>query len=167
MMPSARVLLIDDEIDQAAGEVEGEGNLPGYMAYYIAALEENGFEVVPATGPDEGLAELDTGAFFDLVVLDVMMPPGRSFTPDETALGLRTGLVLAERIHKEHNDLPVVILSNAVPSQTAGPFERAYEDLLERGVVRQILFKPDNTPFELVERLKEVVNLGLLPFEPK
>lgn len=47
-----------------------------------------------------------------LLILDIMMPPGRIFSPGETDLGLRTGVKFYERIRKMAPELPIILLAN-------------------------------------------------------
>src|SRR3954452_18641448 len=103
---SKRVLLIDDDFS------DEPGSPCRYMWYYVQALRDCGYEVTPVTSTDHALEHL-TKHSFDLVLLDVMMPPGKNLVDAGTAGGVRTGVVLADRLAQAHPHTPVVILTNA------------------------------------------------------
>jgi len=47
-----------------------------------------------------------------LLILDIMMPPGRIFSQGGTERGLRTGVKLYEKIRKNAPELPIIMLTN-------------------------------------------------------
>jgi len=75
-----RVLYVDDDIYVMQG--------------YVEALIDAGYDVSPADSVDEALALAATEAF-EAVILDIMMPPGKTFIAIETAGGFKTGMALA------------------------------------------------------------------------
>jgi CheY-like chemotaxis protein len=158
-MGDKRVLFVDDEIEEPSSEeseLEGEA-LRGYMQYYVDRLEREHYTVITATGPDEAIVELQKDTTYDLVILDLMMPHGESFGGEETSRGLRTGAVLAERLHRELPNVPIVILSNLVPSTlTDAPHD--CQSLVDQGIVRGLFLKPNWRPSMLVERLIEILS---------
>lgn len=64
---------------------------------YVDALRDEGYDVVEAPGTDSALA-LARSRDFDAVILDIMLPPGRSFSNIETQGGFKTGIALARRL---------------------------------------------------------------------
>jgi len=145
-MDSKRVLLVDDEI--APGAIPGEGN---YMWYYAEALREAGFDVVEAVGPDAALETLDrTPDPFCIIILDIMMPPGKAFAETDTQQGLRTGLLLLDKITVLCPQVPVLVLTNVNNAKTVG-------ELRGRPDVKAVLFKPDYTPYMLVDEVRRVL----------
>jgi CheY-like chemotaxis protein len=150
--------VIDDEIAAADTDDEKPRDLRGYMSYYLQELRDHGFDVTAARGADEALDILERGHEFDLAVVDVMMPPGKSFASDEVARGMRTGLFLVERIHERWRNLSIVIISNAVPSLPDAPKDAKYQELIQHGVVRKVLFKLDVTPADLVAEISDVLS---------
>lgn len=152
-MVIGRILIVDDEIEEPTTSDGYEEELLGYMAYYVQALRDKGFDVVTATGADQALAKLHAQGDFDLVILDLMMPPGQTFTSEETALGMRTGMRLAEQIHLDYPTAAIVILSNNVPCGGTGSPRSDCQKLVDSGVVKRVFFKPDTTPFDFVEHV--------------
>jgi len=145
-MDSKRVLLVDDEI--VPGAIPGEGN---YMWYYAQALRDAGFEVVEVTGPDAALETLDKPHEpFCVITLDIMMPPGKTFAETDTQQGLRTGLLLLDKITVLCPQVPVLVLTNVNNAKTVG-------ELRGRPNVKAVLFKPDYTPYMLVEEVRKVL----------
>jgi CheY-like chemotaxis protein len=117
------------------------------MSYYKVALKEAGYNVTCVRSTDEAL-ELAGPGRFGLAILDVMMPPGNAFMAEDTHKGLMTGTFLATSLHQIDPATPIVFLSNAGGNQAL--FARS----IDRGVVREVLFKLDVTPLDLVEKVK-------------
>lgn len=155
-MPSQRVLLVDDEIEPNLRIDQLRDDVSGYMAYYLLELEDEGFTVTTAAGPDEALRLLKNGNTFDLIILDLMMPPGQ-FGLDDTMMGMRTGARLAEKIHADDPLAKIVILSNIVYSDSRKDHD--CQDLVDRKIVQRLFLKPDYTPVQLIEKLKNMLSL--------
>jgi CheY-like chemotaxis protein len=49
----------------------------------------------------------------ELVILDVMMSPGKYFQNENTESGLKTGLLLYKKIRSQNKKVPIVIFTNA------------------------------------------------------
>lgn len=80
---------------------------------YREEFEMSGYQVVLKRKVDEALAFLrEQASQIQLVILDVMMPPGEALKDVDTALGLRSGLRLFEKIRQEVPGLPVIVLTN-------------------------------------------------------
>jgi CheY-like chemotaxis protein len=142
-----RLLLIDDEVNLNPAPPPNAPN--GYMWYYAEALRIAGYELTEVNSTDQALEQLGTHQF-DLVLLDVMMPPGKSLADEDTARGVRTGLVLADRLAQAHPKVPVVILTNV---EDNAPLQA----LRRKPNVKKILQKTDYTPFVVVEEVNEVL----------
>lgn len=95
-----RIILIDDD--------------HGPMDYFVEALRIRGFEVRQIDSTDDAFCWLeDPGAQPpDLVVLDLMLPPGTRLTLEETDGGLRSGVVIAHAVRKRFPDVPIVAFTN-------------------------------------------------------
>jgi predicted nucleotide-binding protein len=92
----ARLLLVDDD--------------PFVSSHYVERLRDEGYEVLEAPGVDSALA-LARGRDIDAVIVDIMCPPGRSFTNLETHGGFKTGLALARRLRDLLPDAPMIALT--------------------------------------------------------
>lgn len=119
------------------------------MQTILEELRYAGFEVEWKTDIDAALE------FFvlnrrniDLLILDVMMPPGRAFRDEDTQDGLRTGLFFYDRIRAMEPELPVVILTNF-------PDERAMQKY--RGANCEVFRKIDLFPHELAEEIDRIL----------
>ena len=121
-----RILLIDDDTRR--------------MTKYVNELVDNGYEVVFEDNVDSGLATLLSKGNFDLVVLDISMPPGSEFKFEDTVGGTRTGLALYDTIRAERPNLPIVVLTNVPDSRLAEHFAKDGDRLC--GFVR----KPEVLP---------------------
>jgi DNA-binding NtrC family response regulator len=121
------VLLIDDD------------NLP--MKFYIKALEESGFTVKRFLGPDDVLDFMEKNAAeIGVVVLDIMMPPGKRYKDENTKEGLRTGVFLFKDIRRMYPNIPVIVLTNVKNPETLCEFPKD-----------QLIQKMNCPPFTLVE----------------
>ncbi len=99
------VLLVDDEL------------LP--MQYYVRSLTRVGCRVEHIVKSDEALAYARAHANeIDLIVLDLMMPPGNAYANVDTDQGLKTGLFLLRDLRQIFPSLPVIILTNVSNSET-------------------------------------------------
>lgn len=136
------ILFVDDEFAP-----DSEENFGSYMSLYEMELSENGFDVTRATSADDAL-DLVGRQEFVLAILDVMMPPGVALKDEHTANGARTGLVLAYKVREINQRLPMIVLSNAAENTDL------FTDLLDAGVISQVLFKLDVTPGDLVKNVK-------------
>ena len=136
------ILFVDDEFSPDTVTHYGS-----YMSYYREALEEAGYEVKCVRSTDEAIALAGTRRF-NLAILDVMMPSGDAFRAEDTRKGLMTGTFLARRLHGIDPAIPIVFLSNA------GGNQELFAKSIDRAVVREVLFKLDVTPQDLVEKVK-------------
>jgi CheY-like chemotaxis protein len=106
-----RLLFIDDEL--VPGQTEPTGN---YMWYYTQAFRDAGYLVSEAGTTDDALRilrEAEAGSTrFDLVVIDVRMPPGECLEKVDTQEGGRTGLHMADKIMRSFPGTPIVVLTN-------------------------------------------------------
>lgn len=94
-----RILIIDDETRRMQATVE--------------LLEMDGFLVTQIDSPGGALSELSRRpAGWDIIVLDIMMPPDEQFDLPEVKDGLRTGFLLLQKF-REIPELvcPVIILT--------------------------------------------------------
>lgn len=120
------------------------------MEPYVIELQLNGHEVVFHDEVDRALYTIqDNTVHFDLVVLDISMPPGESFAHEETREGFRSGLVLYERLRNVRPNLKVIFLTNVSDRRVAERF--AMEDPTLCRFVR----KPDILPFAFSRLVEE------------
>lgn len=103
---------------------------------YRTKLESEGFEVNVAHDGIEGLAEAKNGA--DLIILDIMMPQ-------------LSGIDLLEKLRKtpKGKKIPVIVLTNLASEEEENK-ARSLE-------VKEFLVKADQTPTDLVEKIKKYV----------
>jgi DNA-binding response OmpR family regulator len=98
------ILFIDDE--------------PQYIKPYTQAFEISDFNV--KVFPNVDIAWDFICSHTDeilAIILDIMMPPGKLFDFDKTKEGLRTGILLVERLRELDERIPIVILTNAEKSE--------------------------------------------------
>src|SRR5262249_24741430 len=131
------ILMIDDE--------------PRGISSYKEELEFSGYPVVYHRKVDEALKALDEGRQeVELVILDIMMPPGQTFANDEGAQrGLRTGVRVYDVLREWLPDCPVIILTHVTDPRVVQRF---------RGEKRcWYLQKTDYLPFQLAEVVADVL----------
>jgi|GEM_PF-1222931 len=87
-------------------------------------------------------------ADIELLILDIMMPPGTLFGSSETNGGLRTGLHLYELIRENSPKLPILILTNVSDPGV-------HKHFLNESFC-WYLRKEDCLPFELTDEVKRI-----------
>jgi CheY-like chemotaxis protein len=144
-----RLLFIDEEIPQDAATDE----VTPYMWYYVNALRQSKvqFELVRST--DEAIRILQADPTkFDVISIDVIMPPGVCLEKHDTGNGTRTGLAVLNWIIEANLDVAVVLLTNVPP--------RALQSRLPNhlGAVRalKVLEKLATTPFQFIDELSQI-----------
>jgi DNA-binding NarL/FixJ family response regulator len=129
------IIFIDDE--------------PRFMDSYVDYLKDfSNYEVKKISSVDEATSFLGHEAKsidVQLLIIDVMMPPGEVFKDVDTKKGLRTGEFLYHKIRKEQPELPIIIFTNVSDPD----FERKFEN--EK--MFRFMRKED---YRLVDFLKEI-----------
>lgn len=126
------ILLVDDELRR--------------MQIYIEELAQSGYESSLQTEVDSGFKFFEENQEkIDLLILDLMMPPGESFELEKTNAGLRTGYFFYKRVRQKAPHLPIIIFTNVADGELLSFF----------GQDRDCWFfqKLDFLPFELVEQI--------------
>lgn len=123
-----------------------------YSTIYVEAIREEGYAVEYHKNVDEAWEFFDANADdIELLVLDIMMPPGSTFSGEDTEKGLRTGLFFYERVREKAPDLPVIILTNA-----------SSEDVNDRFIVEELCWfrqKKNFLPFEIARDVRRILGL--------
>ena len=126
-----------------------------YMDAYRQELEIAGHDVSFVNDVDAAAEFLDAHAdSIRLVILDLMMPPGHTFRGEDTREGLLTGVRFYERIRKRTLRLPVIIFTNISDEEVLARFEAETHCWF--------LHKSDVFPYELAERVKDILASGSL-----
>jgi CheY-like chemotaxis protein len=126
----SRILIIDDDVD--------------FQKATHFVLEENGFEVASAYGPEEGLQKVRDEKP-DLIILDVLMPS--NFEGFDVARKIREDLKM--------KTLPIILLT-AVHGEKKVPYRFApHEEWLPVDYFYDKPIQPD----VLVDKIKELLNL--------
>lgn len=132
------IMLVDDEARE--------------MDSYLRELDLAGFRVSFQPGVDEALQLWkEEGPRIRLLILDIMMPPGKAFQDVDTSEGLRTGVHLYDRVRRDDPDLPIVILTNVSDQRTRERFQHDSRCWFLR--------KEEYLPYELAEAIGEVLAL--------
>lgn len=131
------VLLVDDD------------NLP--MQYYVKALKQKGFKVEHCLEPDSALDFVKKrGEEIVAIILDIMLPPGKTYQDKDTNQGLKTGVFLLEDLRKYCPNIPVVVLTNVRNPNTLDEFK-------DKPLVK-LAQKMDYPPFELSDLVNKMIN---------
>jgi predicted nucleotide-binding protein len=133
-----RILIIDDDV---------------FYSYYALNLltEIGGYVVTQCHSVDEGLRMARKGKF-PLAIVDLKMPPGKSFDSIDTSGGHKTGLVLAREIRKVSPSTKVIVQS-AVP-------DAAVERLSFQADGTTFLLKSPN-PAPLIRAVRQIFDPNL------
>ncbi len=87
----------------------------------------------------------------DLLILDVMMPPGsnQELNSISTHKGMKTGFVLYKMIRERHSLLPIILFTN---------FTRDEQNQITKSIMQdkkaKFLHKEDCLPFELADEIE-------------
>lgn len=128
-----RILYVDDE----------QWLMEGIIDYL-----SKGFEIIPARNADQALALLKKEQKIQLIILDIMLPPGDNLTG--TDRGRRTGLELARIIRKEMRlEIPIICYTVVLDSALA-------KELYAVGV--QEIMSKTKLPSELEQRIRYFLN---------
>ncbi len=120
------------------------------MDSYVQELELSKYKVVFKKDVDEALEFFEKNLTeIDLVILDIMMPPGRSFAQNDTQMGLRTGIAFYKKIRDKAPELPLLIFTNVSDEKVSEWFRKEKKC--------RFLRKEDYLPFELVDEVKKVL----------
>lgn len=130
------IMMVDDE--------------PRRMDAYRRELQDTGYTVEMYSGVDHALADLEADVRrIQLLILDVMLPPGQAFKDVDTQEGLRTGERFYERVRNLRPTLPVVFLTNVSDPRLTKKYHRQHHCM--------VLHKEDYQPFELAEEVRRLI----------
>ena len=105
------ILFVDDEIRHTSN--------------FVLELEARGYQISFQSDVDLALQFLEENQNdIELMILDIMMPPGKSFRDVDTDEGLRTGVYLYERAREISPELPVIILTNVSDVELEVQFQK-------------------------------------------
>jgi len=106
-----KILFVDDE--------------PRWTATYVDELQADGYEVHQEIDVDNALQFFkENRNQIVLLILDIMMPPGSSFTNGETQMGMRTGECFYDTIREMTPKLHVIILTNVSNEKVKEKFDQ-------------------------------------------
>lgn len=128
-MKTKHILLIDDE------------EMPAN--YYVQAFEMEGVKVSRAKSTDEALDLAQKDGPFDMIIIDIMMPPGERLANLDTQDGLTSGIALYEMLAAICPNVPAIFLSNVRNQNIL--------DQAARETKLTVLSKFDYHPFKLVD----------------
>ena len=135
------ILLIDDD------------KMP--MRYYVIALERSGYEVLQLDDPDKVVDYMSATnkRCPSLIILDIMLPPGRRYrgNPD-AAEGLSTGVLLYPELKQHFREAPILVLTNVSNRYLLSNLP---DDA-------QVLSKMNVPPFELVRIVNKKLEIAHL-----
>lgn len=125
-----------------------------HISSYVSELEELGYRVVCENSVDQALQFLNNNrSNLKLIILDIMMPPGRSFKKMDTDEGRRTGVYFFEQVKERAPELPVIVLTNV-----------SDDDVLDRLRDEENCWyfqKKDYLPYEIAQEVKRIYPLSL------
>ena len=94
-----------------------------HMGSYRDELKLSGCEVVFESDTDGAWEFFEKNTHrIELIILDIMMPPGKSFEDADTEEGRRTGVHFYHRVRERAPELPVIILTNVADDDLMDSF---------------------------------------------
>ena len=119
-----------------------------HMRSHLDELELSDFDVEFKQSVDEALDFFeDNFAQIELIILDIMMPPGNRFKNIDS--GLRTGVHIYDKIRPAAPDLPIIILTNVSEEELAKRFHGEKNCWFMR--------KEEYLPFELLSEIENIL----------
>jgi CheY-like chemotaxis protein len=125
-----------------------------YMDNYILELVLSGYNdrVRLETDVDAAMRYIEGNlSSVELLILDIMMPPGQDFDNNTAQSGLRAGVEFFDRIRKLSGSLPVIIFTNVGNAALASRFEQEKHTWFMR--------KTDYFPHEFAHEVQQIVPL--------
>ena len=121
-----------------------------YSQIYKEELELSGYKVVYFNDVADSLDFFNKNYENILVViLDIMMPPGKKFKLEDTEYGLRTGIKLYELIREKSPEIPVIIFTNVTEENVIKKFQKEKQCFY--------ILKENFFPSELVEEIQKII----------
>lgn len=104
-----KILFIDDERRR--------------MDIFAMELELSGKEVIYCSEVQTGWdVFVNNQTKISLIILDIMMAPGNLFDKESSEDGLRTGILMFERIREQAAEIPVIIFTNVSDREVKNRF---------------------------------------------
>ena len=122
------------------------------LKYYRTALIDGGFEVFQLYDPDAVVEYMSNNQHRspDLIVLDIMMPPGKRYISKQNVQeGRRTGVLLFEELRQRYSLTPIIILTSMSTSNPAS--------LPPQSSATRICEKVDTPPFDLLDIVRAML----------
>ena len=114
------------------------------MDVYKRMLRGNGFDIHFCSSPDAALRfSRKKRGDISIIIMEIILPPGRAYAAEDTRQGIRTGLFLYPDLRELCPDVPIIVLTRTVNPETLGYFKE--------GPVLRVLNKSKCPPKELVE----------------
>ena len=121
------------------------------MISYVEDLEWSGHKVKFKSDVDSALEAFEQYQDqIEVLILDIMMPTGESFSDNQTNNGLRTGVSFYTKIREHNTTLPIIILTNVSDARLAKSIAQDSKS--------SFCQKENFLPFELTEKVKEILN---------
>ena len=105
---------------------------------YKEEFEHEGFEVGTANDGQEGIDKIASYKP-DLILLDILMPKKSGFD-----------VLKARQENAEFKEIPVIVMTNIIANS---------QDLIQNWGVSHVLLKVDYTPGQLVQKVRELLEL--------
>lgn len=109
-------------------------------AYYVEGLRDEGFDVAEAESTKDAMEKIDA-EYYDVMLTDLMMPPGEVFSAEESRGGMITGWLIARRARLRKPSILIVIL-------TADPAADEVEEWCKRQAPYALFLRKSNTLFD-------------------
>ncbi len=123
-----------------------------YVENVISEMELLDLVVRFCSSVDEALQVLsEHGTKVEVIILDVMMPHGASFTASETEDNMQTGLQFLARIRSSGIGVHVVLLTNLEPGRAP------VDEYALRYPPCTVIRKRDKWSFEIAQSIRELV----------
>jgi len=125
-----------------------DDDIKSFARPYFDELRDEGYKnkIKTFVEPDSALACFRKHhAEFSCAIIDLMLPTGKTFSAEETGLGIRTGKFLITQLREIDKEIPIIILSIVHD-----------RDIIDWASERQIVYmkKSDTFPRDLLARVR-------------
>jgi CheY-like chemotaxis protein len=117
---------------------------------HVDELRDRGYTVTFESQVDPAIAILrDSANYFDLIILDISMPPGKEMFFQDTVGGTRTGVALYDLVRNLRPNVKIIALTNVPDKGVANYFHNEDPNLC------RFVRKPEALPFRFGELVSE------------
>ncbi|MDR1582404.1 MAG: response regulator [Prevotellaceae bacterium] len=120
---------------------------------YIDEFEDNGFDIIKVANPDDIDEMIDQHSDIQCIIVDISMPTGESINVNEAKKGMRTGLLVLQKLNK---NVKIDHIKKVVFTVVEDEQVRRYCDSCNVSYLK----KQDNVTDVFIDKIKRLIENG-------